>query len=84
MGPVKTRIHPNNGYTCDAKTQPTTGMAHKRAVRYAYTPIDTTQQAEDSEYTVPIKSSPERYLSERGHMYHVIGGLPRILRCLVF
>ena len=76
--PVKARIHPNHGDPCDAKTQPTTGTAHKRAVRHAYTPIDTTQQAEDNEYTVPIKSSPERYLSERGHMYHVIGlGTPQ-------
>lgn len=62
----KPKIHPGNG---DAKMQHTTGTNRKRV---AYTPIDTSQQTEDHEYTVPIKSSPERYLSEKGHMYHVI------------
>lgn len=66
--PDRTRFQSNNG---NAKSQ--TGMDRKRAVRHAYTPIDTTQQTEDHEYTVPIRSSPERYLSEKGHMYHVIG-----------
>ncbi len=39
---------------------------------HAYTPVIPTEQRGDNNYTFAIVSTEEKYISEQGHLYHVL------------
>ena len=60
----------------DNGTRHTNLQAETSLPQHKYTPIDTTQQTTESEYIKPILFSPDHYMSEKGHLYHVLETAP--------
>ena len=57
--------------SCTTNTHPP-ARRYKSATSEPYTPVETTNVMKRNTYSFTIVSTDERYVSERGHMYHLL------------